>query len=429
MLYLHVPWRSLDGIVPHGLDPSILLKLAVDAGDCLSLRAMIAHYESLSTQGVQLKNQQSADREHAEHRKSTFHMDGFSEIDDSDQDEDGCAEWVASRNIEGETDAHVGLDLDPAELPSLKQIAMPGTRINRTRHAQTPQARHAVELTRSILACKGRMESDQDEIGGGVELSAPDPRALLAGRVDSLNAEQRKAYDTVRSDLLRGTSSKRVVLIGPGGTEKSYSIDTIGMMLDLRATDLADQDTSIIRRRHSTLVKTEYPGVAAANIGGMTLHNALEIKRRKLEGVVADASLTRLQRDWHDVAVLVIDEVSLLTPENLYEISARLGSIFPHKKHLPFAGLHVIMTGDPYQLGPVGGKTLWPRNNERDLNVKELIGRDYHLEHDEHIELSIGQRNFGPFYENLSRLRVGKSTQDDVGLINSRVLHPQGQVS
>lgn len=348
MLYLHVPWRSLDTIVPHGHDPSIVLTLAAERGDCLSLPAMMRHYESLSTQEVQLKNQQSTDREQAEHEKSTFHVDGFSGSDSSDEDE-GDEKWDARVNDVDERDMDVRLDTDPTELPSLEQVTMPGPRISRTRHTQTPQARRAIELTNNILACKGRMESDEEQNGDGIEPSAPDPWALLRDRVDSLNSEQRKVYDTVHSDLIGGTTSKRVVLIGPGGTGKSYLIDTIGMMLDIRATDKADKDTSIFRPRHSTLVKSAYTGVAAGNIGGMTLHNALEIKGRNIECDIADASLTRLQRDWQDVAVLVIDEISFLSPQNLYEISARLGNIFPHKKHVPFAGLYVIMAGDPYQ--------------------------------------------------------------------------------
>lgn len=120
---------------------------------------------------------------------------------------------------------------------------MPGTRISRTRHAHVEKARHALELTNKILACKGHIESDEEENGDGMETSAPDPQAFLTDRVESFNSEQRKVFDTVHSDLTGGRNSKRVVLIGPGGTGKSYLSDTIGMMLDLRATDLADETT------------------------------------------------------------------------------------------------------------------------------------------------------------------------------------------
>lgn len=52
--------------------------------------------------------------------------------------------------------------------------------------------------------------------------------------------------------------------------------------------------------------------------------------------------MTHLQRGWHDVAVLVVDEVNILSPENIYEFSARLRHTFPHKKHSPLVGLYVI---------------------------------------------------------------------------------------
>lgn len=109
----------------------------------------------------------------------------------------------------------------------------------------------------------------------------------------------------------------------------------------------------------------------------MTLHNGLEEKVSSIVTAVPDSSLTRLQHEWHDVSVLVIDKISFLSPETLYKISARLGNMFPCKKHIHFSGLYVIMAGDPYQLGPVGGKTLWPGKHERELSVEELVGRDY----------------------------------------------------
>lgn len=110
-------------------------------------------------------------------------------------------------------------------------------------------------------------------------------------------------------------------------------------MLHLRAMEQTDVDASAVRRRHSLLVKTALTGVAAANIGSMTLHNTLKIKSRNMKSEVPDSSLTLFQRDWQDIAVLVVDETSFLSSKHLYAISARLGNIFPHKNNLPFAGL------------------------------------------------------------------------------------------
>lgn len=74
MLYLHVPWRSLDAIAPLGDDPAAVLKSAVDRDERLSVPLMIQHYERLSTQGLQMKNQQCADQERVEHEQNTFNV-------------------------------------------------------------------------------------------------------------------------------------------------------------------------------------------------------------------------------------------------------------------------------------------------------------------------------------------------------------------
>lgn len=47
---------------------------------------------------------------------------------------------------------------------------------------------------------------------------------------------------------------------------------------------------------------------------------------------------------------------------------------------------------------------------------------------DAFFELSIEQRNFGPFYSLLSRLRWSESTQEDIDMINKRVTYPRGPV-
>lgn len=283
---------------------------------------------------------------------------------------------------------------------------MPGTRTNRALHANTEQVRHALELTNNIIASRGRVEKDDEEICGADEPASPNPRAVLAHRVDSLNSDQRSVYEAVRSDVISGIESKRVVLIGPGGTWKSYLILTIWMTLLLRTMGQADKDASVITRRHFLLVKTALIGVAAANIGGLTLQNTLEIKGRNVESAIPDSSLTRFQRDWKDVAVLVVGDISFLLPAHLYAVSARQGYSFPTKKHLPFAGLCFIMAGYPYQLGPVGGKMLWLRKQERGLSAKELLGREYYLDCDAFFDLTIGQRNMSPFYSMLSRQRL-----------------------
>ena len=55
-----------------------------------------------------------------------------------------------------------------------------------------------------------------------------------------------------------------------------------------------------------------------------------------------------------DARILVIDEVSMLSPVMLAFIDLRLRQCFTSEKH--FGGLHVILMGDMFQFAPIGFK-------------------------------------------------------------------------
>ena len=259
--------------------------------------------------------------------------------------------------------------------------------------------------------------------GGGSNCSP-----VSSDSVSQLRATQ--SIYSIKTDLEGGTQSKVLVIVGPGGTGESYLIDTVAMYLEIsRENAIKDAPETTINRRHKQLVEMAFTVVAAANVGGVTIHNALEVNSKEITSAIPEKTPARLQKDWSDVTVLVIDEVSLLSPVQLFAINARLGTIFPSRRHLLFSGLYVILAGDPFQLGPIGGKTLWPRDGERPLSVQEKFGRDYYLDCDKCFELTIGQRNFGPFYDILSRVRVGATTQEDITTLNTRVADPYGPVA
>jgi len=142
---------------------------------------------------------------------------------------------------------------------------------------------------------------------------------------------------------------------------------------------ILDQESGTPRgRRHTLLVKTAFTGVAASNIGDITLHSALECAGRSMLTDMTEATLVRLQRDWRSVKVLVIDEISFVSASNPHTISQRLGRVFPSKSHLPFGGLHVLTCADPFQLSPVGARPLWPQKRCRNRPVHEQQGTDLH---------------------------------------------------
>lgn len=400
MLFLHAPWTSLESIIAPGMDPEVALESLVGNPDCAHLREIISHYKEIESRESLMRTMRNSDALDKERENTKLDMDCSVSDESTDLNHlDGPPSNEADDNLLASDELDCGLSMDRINLPSLEQAPMPGLKILQSRHARTDHAIRAVRLTKAIIESRGRAPAEDVRVGDGLDPPGIDPKLVLSTRVDSLNSEQKHVYNSVVSDLSNGVRSKRVVLIGPGGTGKSYLIDTLSMLLDVRSTNTtARPSPDAVKRRHGALVKTACTGVAAANIGGLTLHNALEINQKEIVSEVTDASLPRLQRDWEKVQVLVIDEISFLSPINLHAISERLGNIFPHRRDSPFAGLYVIMAGDPFQLAPVGGKTLWKRDHERTPTVQELVGRDYYLDCDSYFELGNGQRNHGLFF-------------------------------
>lgn len=105
-------------------------------------------------------------------------------------------------------------------------------------------------------------------------------------------------------------------------------------------------------------------GVSACNIGGMTIDSALA-----LHVMESNRWLNLLKkRDFSRLETLVLDEVSMLQPPRLYEISHRLMALraqtieqtVGYEKaehnangHLPFGAVQLILIGDFFQLPPV----------------------------------------------------------------------------
>jgi len=106
------------------------------------------------------------------------------------------------------------------------------------------------------------------------------------------------------------------------------------------------------------------------------LHLALSKRSKQLGELLGVTEAAQLQAKLAGVRVLIIDEASLVSEEDLCEIDLRCKSAFPDKAHLPFGGLHVLFTGDFWQLRPVRGRTLM---NTRPGHARAQRGRELWL--------------------------------------------------
>ena len=224
--------------------------------------------------------------------------------------------------------------------------------------------------------------------------------------------------------------SYRVFLSGPGGMGKSHVIklvqsDTIRI---LKLSGMFEPDDVIV-------LLTAPTGVAAFNIGGMTLHSAFLLGCSKCIGFqpLSNDRLTTLRCKLSKLMLVIIDEVSMVGANMLLQIHKRLHQL---KGIMPdsstFGGVSILAVGDLYQLPPIGQPSLFDKVTDSYANLYKsgsLWVDEFNL-----LELTeiMHQRGERQFVELLCRMRKPECTPEDIQVLKSRVIsidHPQYPVN
>ena len=178
--------------------------------------------------------------------------------------------------------------------------------------------------------------------------------------MDELNKEQRQAADAV-------IAGKSLFITGPGGVGKSFLLQVLHEHFE---------------RDIKNMAITAMTGCAALLIGpyAKTLHSwaGIGLGRGNPETIIeAIQKDSKKKKRWRQTDVLVIDEVSMLTPA-LLELLDVVGRRI-RKVDRPFGGLQMVYVGDFYQLPPVSKdgpasfaftSPLWP---ERRVELTQII--------------------------------------------------------
>ena len=209
----------------------------------------------------------------------------------------------------------------------------------------------------------------------------------------------------------------RVFVSGPGGVGKSHVIrlihsDTIKF---LRLSDIFEPDDVIVLRTAPT-------GVAAFNIDGMTLHSALSLGTSKYTGFqpLGHDKLNTLRTKLSKLALIIIDEVSMVGSNMLLEIHKRLQQIKGVSPDATFGGVSILAVGDLYQLPPVGQPLLFSTVSD---SYAQLYGSgSLWVDEFQMIELTeiMRQRGDRAFSEMLCRVRTATYTPEDIDMLKSR---------
>ena len=236
-----------------------------------------------------------------------------------------------------------------------------------------------------------------------------------------LNQEQREIFDVIFAWARKHMKNKNclspvynpplnIFLTGDGGCGKSHLIKTIYYTLSKM---LMSHGSDLEKPRLLRLAPT---GVASINIGGTTIHTGLGIPIREFL-CLSDKQRTRLRNNLADVAIIIIDEISMVSSKLLVHIHQRLGEIYNVPGRIPFAGKTVIVSGDLYQLSPVFGKPVYSSEGYMQTILK--LWEKFKL-----AELKVVMRQQGDpvFIELLNNVRTGKLTKNNMDLLKSRVI-------
>jgi ATP-dependent exoDNAse (exonuclease V) alpha subunit len=155
-------------------------------------------------------------------------------------------------------------------------------------------------------------------------------------------------------------------------------------------------------------------GVAALNVGGVTIHSLFTFPLGLLGEVEIARHLSKRTREvLRALDMLVIDEISMVSAD-LMDAIDRAMRIARGKRNEPFGGAQLVMFGDPYQLAPVPPRDPQERGymaeNYRSIWFFDAkVWRDAELERFELGE--IFRQSDANFKEILNAIRDGSVTQ------------------
>lgn len=235
---------------------------------------------------------------------------------------------------------------------------------------------------------------------------------------ETLSVEQRNALEMV-------SKGESILLTGPGGTGKTYII-----------RELCKLGKSLCKN----VAVTALTGAAASlmtDIGARTLHSWGGILVRDTMSVSDKISkMVRYNKEavkrWMNVDILVIDEVSMMSPQLSVEVDAIArhirGKSNKMLKALPYGGIQMVFVGDFFQLPPVlpfdSKKTFIFQTTPEERESKNLPPFSRCIRSKKQvIVLKQNFRHGGDerFQELLKRARYGILTEDDATVLRDRM--------
>jgi ATP-dependent DNA helicase PIF1 len=210
-----------------------------------------------------------------------------------------------------------------------------------------------------------------------------------------MDDDQLKAIELARTN-------KSFFLTGAGGTGKSYVIQGI---LDA------------LKREGKDVALTAMTGCAALLLGktAKTLHSwaGIGLGKEPVQTLVIKLRKSfRAKRNWLAADTLIIDEVSMLTPDLLDKLEevARI----MRRDTRPFGGLQLILVGDLYQLPPIN------KDEERETRFVFEAETWKKCIQDSVILRTIHRQSDPVFLKILNEARAGRLSEESIQVLQTR---------
>lgn len=204
------------------------------------------------------------------------------------------------------------------------------------------------------------------------------------------------------------TNGDNILITGPGGSGKSYLIKLIKERIESIGKNI---QVCAMTGCAAVLLQCKAKTIHSWGGIGISSGNPKDIINRVVQN-------RHKKKAWKSIDVLVIDEVSMMS-KKMFDIIDTIARISRGKKDIPFGGIQIVLSGDFYQLPPIG------ENGDIDSmafcfeseNWKDCIPKT--------IQLTTIYRQKDSLYKKiLNQIRVGRITQTTIDCLTKRVNVP-----
>lgn len=228
--------------------------------------------------------------------------------------------------------------------------------------------------------------------------------------MDNIDLDNKEFQDALK--IINYTNSS-IFLTGKAGAGKSTFLKYI---------------TQHTKKKYVVLSPT---GIAAINVGGVTLHSFFRIPHHPITPDDVAFSYSRLRERMkypkhhikliRELDLIIIDEISMVRCD-IIDFIDKLLRFYTGKRFLPFGGKQLLLVGDIYQLEPVAkaeDREILNRYYNSVHFFSAKVFQDFPLVS---IQLNkVYRQNDVRFISILDRIRAGKPTAGDISELNKHV--------